>query len=172
MTGKTEKVVIKQRKLREDEIELLIEESRKFPDLGLIKRKLWNEFDSIYVVTKNNKLVGICSITSLKKWIKIGPLIVIEQFQGRSYGKLLLTRVVEDHKNKNIYIGSSNEAVWKMAKELNFQERNGFINLPNVIKTYLVKYFLDRIDFDFIFDGIRKRLKNKNKYRYFLKYSS
>ncbi len=172
MLDQARKVIIEKRKLREDEASLLTEESRKFLHLGLIKRKLWHKFDFLYVATERNNLVGVCVVTHLKNWFKIGPVIILEKYQRQEYGRLLLANVVDKYKQTNIYIGSSNPAILKITEGLGFKKVNSFISLPKEIKIYLILYFFGRLDLEYILDSTKKKLKNKNKYYYFLKYSS
>lgn len=161
---------ISNRKLNRSERELLEKESRKFPDIALIEEKVWRRWNKIYVAMENNKFVGVCVVIQLRDWKKIGPLLILEKYQNRRYGKLLISHVVNEHQNTNIYIGSSNPKVWQMAQDLKFKKVNNVWRLPTEIIIFLVNNFFQRLSLEFLLDAIQKPIIRR-KYYYFLKYS-
>ncbi len=161
---------ITKRKLTDKEIDILIEEMRNFPDVGLYTKNQWKSFQNIYIAGNNDHFIGVCVVISLKKWVKIGPVIILKSFQGKGYGRQLLQFVVSILKDKNLYIGSSNIRVGKIMERLKFQRINTFIDLPREIKVYLVKHFFQRINWEYLFDAVPKIFKKSGKYRYFVKY--
>lgn len=162
------KMCIEKRKLVEEEINRLIQEMKKFPDIGLFTKNLWKDFQDIFVAQKNGNLIGVCTIVDLGTWIKIGPLIVLSKFQGKGYGKLLFTHVMNTYKKKNLYIGSSHPRIWTIVEKRGFQRVGNFFSLPFVIQRYLIMYFFKRFNSDFLFDTLRKKLISKRgPYRYY-----
>ncbi len=151
-------------------MDLLEKETRKFPDIALIEEKVWRRWNKIYAAMENNKFVGVCVVVKLRDWRKIGPFLILEKYQNRGYGKLLIQHVLNQHSNTNIYIGSSNPRVWKMVQDLKFKKVNNFWKLPYEIKTFLVKHFFQRLSLNFLMDAVQKPIIRR-KYYYFLKYS-
>lgn len=162
-------VVFTKRSLTRDEIGILVQELHDYPHIGWISESGWKRFPEMYVATLQNKLVGVCVINQLKQWVKIGPLVIIRAYQGKGYGKMLLQFVLTRLKNRNIYIGSSNPIVGKLASEAGFYEGKGYYRLPMEIKLYLVSYFFQRLNPIFLLDAIRKIFMKKRGYSYFLK---
>ncbi|MFH0773240.1 MAG: GNAT family N-acetyltransferase [bacterium] len=162
------------RKLKEWEIDSLIQEIDKFPQPAYISKDRWKGFDCIYTVALDNNLAGVCVVIYLGTWIKLGPLIVFEKYQGKGLSTLLLNRITEDFKDKNIYIGSFNPRVGKVAEKLGFMKlsQNDFMHLPKEIKLYHIKYWLECINFNILSALIKKRFRFKdgNAYSFYLKY--
>jgi GNAT superfamily N-acetyltransferase len=157
---------IVKRNLTEIEISSLTEETKKSIHIGLIKPILWKKFKDIYVFEIDGELAGICAIFFLKKWIKIGPLLVLEKHQGKGVGKALLKKIVAKHPKSNLYIGSSNTKVKKIAICHEFKETE-FIHLPFEIKIYLLSYIYNRFGIDYFIDAIKKKTKCKEKYVFY-----
>jgi GNAT superfamily N-acetyltransferase len=130
--------------------------------------KHWKELNTAYIANVGGKLAGICSITKLDNWYKLGPFIVLEKYQGKGIGKMLLKKIVQDNEKNNLFIGSRNPAVWKIAKNLGFKEELNFWNLASDIKSYLIRNLLWSIDLEFMKELFRKRSVNQGKYRFFL----
>lgn len=162
---------ITKRKLTDMEIDILVLEMRNFPDVGLYTKNQWKSFTDIYIATNNYQIIGVCVVIPIKKWIKIGPVIILQAYQEKGYGKQLLQFIVSKLKDKNLYIGSSNVRVEKIMEKLKFERVNTFVNLPGEIKIYLVKHFFQRISWEYLFDAIPKIFQKSGKYRYFVKYS-
>lgn len=164
-------ISITKRGLTVKEIGILSKEIAHFPDLSLVDDKLWSRYET-YVLTIDNRLAGICAVKKLEKFVKIGPIAVLEKYQGKGYGKLLFKSVVNRYKKYNIYIGSSNSRVKMMVKKAGFKKLENFRSLPREIKIYLLKYLFDRMNIDFILDDLKKRLfYRKDKYWYFLSFA-
>ncbi len=158
------------RKLHRGEADILSEQTRSFPDLGFVNIKRGVSFDTLPILMVEGKLAGVLGLYHLSKWIKLGPFVILEKYQGKGYGKKLFKEVVSKFNDRNIYIGSSHPAVWKLARNSGFWETNDFFSLPWEIKKYLVLYFMKRLDLDYIVDGLKKLIHyRKRKYRYFLK---
>lgn len=147
-------------------------EMRKSPHVGLLTYNMWRKFNCVYVMRLSDKLVGVCAVVKLKNWVKIGPVIILSKYQGKGYGKKLLSKVITDFPDKNLYIGSSSPAVISIVKRLGFTRMKNFFGLPRKIKIYLVKYFLERLNLGFAVDDFRKKsFLHRDGYSYFVRYS-
>lgn len=143
----------------------------KFTEIGWISPDGWKKFGPVYVATDGNQFVGVCNAVKLNGWTKIGPLVVVEKHQEKSYDKQLLAFVVNRIEENNIFIGSSNPKVISIARSLKFKETT-FSKLPNSIKSYLLHYSLARINPTFLANALRKRLHTRYKYHYFVRIRS
>lgn len=161
---------VRKRKLTESETQTISKASRSFPHLGLLDDQFTRFFHRIYVVAIGKKLAGICCVVELKNWYKIGPIIILDKYQGRGYGKILFSYVVADLKGNNLYIGSSNPAIWKLAESKRFISVKHYLDLPNEIKKYLATYLRQRFGLNFVFDAIYKKIKHgRGEYKYYIK---
>lgn len=161
-------ISISKRKLKGEEIDLFINEIKNFPNPVAPKRRQWEVFDPVYILSKDSELIGICSVTRLKKWVKLGPFVILRKYQGKGYGKTIIEAMVKDYSNDNLFIGSRNPHVGKIAADLGFKEVNK-LDLPDKIKSYLVRNMLDNLSVNFIKELIRKKSIKEGKYRCFLK---
>lgn len=158
------------RKLNKDEADILSEQTRSFSDLGFVNVERWLSFDTLPILMVDRQFAGVLGLYYLSSWIKLGPFVVLQKYQGKGYGRKLFQEVVSKYHDRNIYIGSSHLAVWKLARNSGFWETNDFFSLPREIKEYLVIYFVKRLDLDYIVDGTKKlACYRKREYRYFLK---
>ncbi|MFC1790606.1 hypothetical protein ACFLZP_03945 [Patescibacteria group bacterium] len=66
-------IKITKRKLRSEEILLLIKNIKSFPDLTYVSQKRWQSFKNCYVACQNQQFAGVCVIYDLGSWLKIGP---------------------------------------------------------------------------------------------------
>ncbi len=161
---------IYKRPLQENEINILTNELRHFPHIGFINKKLWQAFQHTYIATIKGNFVGVCIVFPLKRWTKIGPLVIRQQYQGKGLGKTLLTHVVQDLDERNLFIGSSNPKVCAIAKALGFRQETSFLRIPFEIQYYLLSYLFTRFSFQYLLDAMRKKLRSGHwKYYYFLK---
>lgn len=162
---------ISYRELTESERKVLANETMQSPYIGFIHQRVWQQFGKVFVVSEHKKFLGICVTISLSRWIKIGPLFVLPQAQGKGLGRLLLTHVVKANRNKNIYIGTPNPKVMHMAYSFGFQKIT-FWQLPWAVKCYLFLYLFERMNWEYVVSSIRKKLTSKNfGYEYFVKYA-
>ncbi|MCL4338969.1 GNAT family N-acetyltransferase [Patescibacteria group bacterium] len=162
------KISIFQRKLADSEIMLLLSQSPFFPDVGLYAKKTWEGFQNPFIILKDDKFIGVCVVIPLENWLKLGPVIILKEFQGKGYGKRLLSRVVERYRANNLYIGSSNKKVGHIVKGLNFRKIS-YMGLPGEIKVFLLRQFWERLNLNFIKDAIPKLFRKSGRYRYFIR---
>ena len=164
------KLRITKRKLNEEEIDVIVHEQHAFPYLGFVHKDLWKQFRHTFVVTEHNTFVGVCAAFPLTDWTKLGPIVVRSKFHGKGYGKILLTHIVNYYRNRNVYIGSPNPTVWKIASSLGFEKTGNMFRVPVEIQFYLLSYLFTRFSLPYITDSIKKRLKTPHrKYYYFFK---
>ena len=160
---------ITKRALREKEMDILVEQLRRFPHIGFINARLWRTFQHTYVATVNGDFVGVCVAFPLKRWTKIGPLVIRKQYQGRKYGKTLLTYVVKELNQNNLFIGSSNPKVCAIAKDIGFRQKTSFFHIPFEIQRYLLAYLFTRFSLEYLLDAMKKKFRSGHwKYYYFL----
>ncbi len=163
-------LTITKRALYVGEIDTLVKELRRFPHIGFINARLWRTFQHTYVITVNGDFVGVCVVFPLKRWTKIGPLVVCQKYQDKGFGKALLTHVVDKLTKHNLFIGSSNPKIRAIAKRLGFKKETRFFKIPFEIQCYLLSYLFTRFSLEYFLDAMKKKLRSGHwKYYYFLK---
>ena len=115
-------IKIIRRPLKENEINLLIEDIKLYPSLIYVKKSEFKKYKNAYVIEENGQFVGICGIYEIKDWVKLGPLVFLKKFHGKGYGKILLNKIVSDYAKQNIFVDSSNVAMQKIISRLKFKE--------------------------------------------------
>lgn len=154
--------------LTPDEISILVTELKKFPAIALINQNKWQIFKELYIAREYGNLVGLLAVVHLKHWIKLGPLIVLSQYQGNGIGKQLFKHVVQKYHNENLYIGSYNPAVKHLAQTYGFKETSRLGEIPIEIFCYYIGYYFEQFSWEFFLDNIRKRIFHKSeKYSFF-----
>jgi hypothetical protein len=68
--------LIEKRDLNNQEIDLLISDVLKVPQLIAGNRKRWQKFELYYILKDSNLLIGVCAVIRLKNWIKLGPFAI------------------------------------------------------------------------------------------------
>lgn len=162
-------IQITKRRLHSEEIDLLTVEIKKFPNPVFCTKKRWQNFQCVYIASDNNKLIGICGIIKTNNWIKLGPFIVLQKYQGKGCGKKILENILKDYPANNFFVGSRNPAVHKIALNFGFLEELNFWQLPNEIKLTLVSQILESFNFEYLKELIRKRSIQQGPYRFFIK---
>jgi len=164
------KITITKRPLKDKEIDSITNDIKNFPFLGYLHKNYWMRFQNTFVVSKRNEFIGVCVVLPLKHWKKIGPVVISSKFQNKGYGKILLTYVTNYYKHDNLYIGSANPQIWKLAGDLGFQGTRNIFQVPLEIHTYLFIYLWNRFSILFIIDAIKKKITAKHQaYYYFFK---
>ena len=163
---------IYQRPLEHPEIDLLIKDIQFYPDLVYIKKSRLQNLKNPYVIETTQNFVGICGIYETKNWIKLGPLVFLKKYHGKGYGKILLDEITKNHKDKNLFITSTNLAVQKIVKKLGYLEVESPLKLPKEIKKFLVVQFYEHLHWKMITEFFRKLLMmDRNKRKYYIKLS-
>lgn len=164
MQKTTEKSVISitTRRLTQQEIALLTKEIRFACDLQYVSSNRWNELTHCYVAEYNGSFAGVCGIYKRRDWVKVGPLVVLQEFRRLGTGKALLKKVVLDFQGTQLFILSSNRIVQHIIESI------GFTNLPSLTFLpidFLFFLFIQLIKYSanihFIQEFIRKRLTYK-----------
>lgn len=164
-------IKLEKRRLNDKEIDLLIEEIKKFPN-PLTGKKTWQALKKVYIVRSNGDLIGVCGTTEFKDWLKIGPFVVFKKFHNRGFGKKIFNSVVNNYSHLNLYVGSRNPAVAKIALGSGFKEEDNIWKLPKVIKMYLINNILGSINLNLIREFFRKSPMKEGPYRNFIKQTS
>lgn len=151
-------VSIVRRKLTPPEIFELIENIRLFPNLAYVSPRRWKQFINPYCLLLDGHLAGVCQIYSFNKWIKLGPLVLLAKHQGKGLGKLLLTKIITNHKNRHIFIVSSNPKVQHIIECNNFQRISDYFSLPKEVQLFLIKQLIEHLNLLFLIEIIRKKL--------------
>lgn len=157
------------RELTDDEIKLLVVESKKSFHLTLITKRKWKSFGSIYVLEDKNAFVGVCVVIHLKDIYKLGPVIVLRKYQGKGYGKILLKRVVADFEGKKLYIGSSNPKMSRIISSLGFKKLSSLWKLSLSVKAYLLHYIVESLNPAFVIDFLKKKFSGRPSYIFYMK---
>ena len=165
-------LIIRERLLSDEEQQQIAKQSRTFVHLGTINPDVLQKLQNVnkfYIAEYKKDFVGFCMVVKLKKWNKIGPVIILEKFQGKGYGKRLLAEVVSRNSQYNLYIGSSHPKICQIVLGLGFKGVDSYWRLPNEIKVYIIRYFFERLNTHFIIDSLKKMVKSKSRYQYFLR---
>lgn len=161
---------IGRRSLTVNEVDLLMMDIKRYPDLIYVKKSRLQSFKKVYVLEEDNAFVGICGVYEIDSWVKLGPLVFLNKFHGKGYGRLLLTKIVSEYSHKNIFITSSNSAVQKIMSTLGFKEVEGYLALPCEIKYFLIAHFYEHIHWRLITEFIRKFfLMKRNERKFYIK---
>ena len=163
------KNTIAHRHLTDEERRTLAEVTHAFPHIGFISEAMWKKFGACYVITVDDKFAGVCAMVPLRSWLKLGPLIILEEFQGQGLGKQLIQHIVTQHAEEKLYIGSSNPAVANIVEKFHFYKEPRWFRLPRELQLYQITYFLERLSPTFLLDALRKQTQGK-KGQYFFFY--
>ncbi len=162
-------VTIQERKLTKQEINILAQETRKSIHIGYIAPPVWGKFRRVFVASNGNNLLGVCVVVPLKRFLKLGPVVVLEEHQGKRIGSKLLSAVVNTLCHNNLYIGSSNVQIRKIILKLGFNEVR-YLQLPLEVMRYLLGYIWQRGSLQYLQDSLAKIFRHRRgKYRYYLR---
>ena len=98
-----ESVNIIKRELKDKEISLLINEIRGFSAPFYVKYKVWKSFKNNYILLINNKFAGVFVINIYKDWIKLGPFVLLKEFQGKGFGTKIFKLILRDYKKDKLF---------------------------------------------------------------------
>ncbi len=163
-------ISIVKRKLSQQESVVLAAETKKSPHIGYIAPHIWKNFNHVFVATNGQELLGVCVVVPLRNYMKIGPIIVLSEHQGKHVGSRLLDRVAKAYRNHSLYIGSSNSRVQHVVERLGFSQVS-YWQLPLQIKLYLLSYLWQRGNIDYILDSLTKIARHRRgKYHFYLRH--
>lgn len=160
-------VNIMRRKLREEEIELLSQDIKTFPDLVYIGKDRWRKYQFPYVLEDNGIFKGVCAIYEFNEWIKVGPFVILKVAHGKGYGKRLFDKILNDYSTKEIFLASSNPAVRSILSKNGFNQTKDFCKLPNKMKLFLIEQIFIHLSFGMAKEFIRKLIVLKRGGIYF-----
>lgn len=162
-------VIIRVRRLNTREVILFSEESKKFIHISYLKPSFIRTFHPLFVAEINGKAVVILRARNLQEYWKLGPLLVLPEYQKQGIGTLLVSHAVKKYKNRHLYIGSSNPGVWRIVKKHGFT-RKKYMHLPGTVKKYLIGDLFQRIGTGFFWYEFIKAIKRgRRDYRFFIK---
>lgn len=162
-------ISIKRRRLTETEMDQLIVDTTLFPHIAYVSKNRWRRMKIPYCLMVGGQFAGVCGIYSFDKWIKIGPLVLLQKYHGLGLGKHLFKVIFDDHKKTSIFITSSNPAVHQIMSSFDFQELPSFFSIPFKVKMFLIRQLTEHLNFSVAKEGIRKMFLPKGKRKYFLK---
>ncbi len=152
----------------------IITATRGYENIVYIGPNTWDSFDTWYKLYVNGKFAGVCAVNFFRNYSKIGPLILLPQYHSRGLVHKLVRSIVEDVKQKHIvYLASTNDAVWHIAKKIGFSEINSNFKIPFSVLVIYRKISL-RVLFageaiDFIKELFRKKkFFKREKLRHFI----
>lgn len=165
-------IVIKDGTLSTEEIAELMKRIATSEHIVYIKSSFFKKLKAkkAYV---NNQFAGVCCVAEINKNLnKIGPMIVLEDFEGMGIASKLLKETIEQYKDADLFIHSSNPAMIKVINKYNFTRINGIRNLPLEVVSYLLSgHILMNMDLSLAKFFLKKRLFKKppkaENYMYF-----
>ncbi|MFZ2206132.1 MAG: GNAT family N-acetyltransferase [Microgenomates group bacterium] len=161
---------IVRRPLTETEIDLLMEDIKLYPDLIYVKKSRFQKYKDAFILEEAGSFVGICAVYETGRWVKLGPLVFLRKHHGKGYGKLLLTKIVSEYSNVNMFISSTNIAVQKIISRLGFKEIAGYLYLPYKMIYFLIGHLYEHIHWKLITEFIRKLiLMKRNSRKFYIK---
>ena len=163
-------VVIKKRKLKAKEIDLLMSEIKRTPYIIGHSQREWLSFQNVFLAEINNVFAGVCVNKNLGfNWVEIGPILILEKFRGAKIGKKLFAKAFDwaELKKKNIYMVSGNPVVINWMKDRGMKTQNHIFGLPWPIiwRDIVMVFSLYRIS-EFLRKSSLHRQKSKYIYGY------
>jgi len=159
-----EQFEIQKRALTDQEIDLVVEEIKKTPNITGYTKKEWQKFADIFVAQKSGELAGICLVKKInKQWSELAVLFVLPKFRHLGLGRKLHFKAMEYLQNKNIYAVTRNEATIDFLKHDHFELLN-FSQLPFFLK---LRVFIYALSFYRIKEYVRKTRVFKNTQKWF-----
>lgn len=160
------------RQLSDTELDMLIDEVRKFfsPIVGY--KDKWGKLAVVYIATSNKQLLGVCGAEKNRNWLMLHPFVVLEKYHGKGIGSLLMQHLVSESKDKNIFFGTQNVALAKIARRNGFKMITSQFSLPLIVNIYLIRFALESINIHFIKALYKKRTFPRGKFYFFIKYKS
>ena len=167
------KVEIIKRRLTDYEIDKLICDIKFYPDLTYVSKNHWKRIKTLLVLEEEHQFAGVCAVYEFRGWIKIGPLVLLNDFHGKGYGKLLVSKVLNSYHDKNIFAASTNPIVKSLLLKLHFANIDSFMSIPFEVKLFLFKQMIEYFNIPLVSEAIRKRITTKRgAFSYYIKYSN
>lgn len=161
------------RQLVSSEASLLVKEMQEFPDIIYFSEEYLCRLPQTYVAGIDGQFAGVCGVFTIGSWIKIGPLVVLRQYQARGLGRALIDVIVQRHPDKNLLIMSSNAKVQKIVKSFHFTECESIFSLPSRVQLALARQLVHMLNFRLISEKIRKSMQYKRTpMRWYVRYNT
>ena len=161
-------VTLATRRLTEKESDMLVEEIKKFPN-PFTDKKTWLGLEKVCIAYVQENLAGVCGARQLAGWIKLGPFVVFEKYQGKGLGRTIIERVIKNYPHENLFIGSRNKKVMKLAISLGFREEKHIWRLSGSILRYLIENMCVNISPYNFKEFIRKKSIQEGPFRFFVR---
>lgn len=164
---------IVRRNLSKIEASLLVQEMRNFPDIVYFSESHLSHLPHTFVAEIDGQFAGVCGVYEIGTWIKLGPLVVLQEYHGRGLGRALIQKVLQNYPNKNFLIISSNTKVQRIALTSGFAECRSFFALPNIVKFALARQLVHMLNTRLILEKIRKSIHYKRgPMRWYVRYNA
>lgn len=142
---------------------------RQFPDLSFLKFTVVQHLSECYVAEVNGRFAGFCGIQYGFGWWKLGPIVVLPEYQKSGVGSALLHKVVEVSSKRPTYFGTSNTQVKEFGKSIGAREIGNFLQLPFAIKLAAAYFLLEYMSPYYLWESMRKYVRyGRGTYTYFL----
>lgn len=165
-------LAINQSSLSYKEAKALVSALKDFPDIIYVPLQRWLSIKAPYKVYIDEVFAGVCVVYAVSKdCVKIGPMVVLEKFQGNGIAKIFLKRILVDYKDRKlIFIASSSSKLQKILPRFGFAQQKSLLLLPWSIKVFLVKQMLTWMSIGLIWESVRKRgCMKRNQMLYYLR---
>lgn len=150
------------RPLSDQEIEKIVQTISHTPTLVYVAPSIWKSFYNPYVVMVNQEFAGVCQIYENGNWAKIGPIILLPNFQGHGVGKQLIARIIVDYRHKKLFLTTTNSILKHIVKGFEFKKIRSFFLLPIPIAIFLIVQFFEYLRAESILAYIQK-MNNKSR---------
>ena len=162
-------IQVSNRVLNDGELDIIIDEVKKFKSPVVGDKVAWKKFDTTYVATLRGEIIGMCGVEKVKEWLMLHPFVVLEKYHRQGVGSQMIKGLIDDHPSNNIFIGSQNPAVARIALRSGFKEVSRVYVLPIRVQVYLLKFAMKSFNVSFISEIVRKRSIPRGHFRCFVK---
>jgi len=153
---------ITKRSLLDTEIDFIVKEIKKTPNIIGYTRREWRNFKDVWVAEADGDLVGVCVNNSLLSgWGETSILYVVERFRNNGIGKALYKEAFADlrRRKRHIYYVSKNPITLKWMKN----EQMKFVKMYQLPWPVLLHILKKVLSFYRIKELIRKSLVFKKE---------
>ena len=163
---------IVRRNLSKIEASRLVQEMRDFPDIVYFSESHLCHLPHTFVAEFDGQFAGVCGVYEIGTWIKLGPLVVLQEYHGRGLGRALIDVILQHYPSHNYLIISSNKIVQRIALTSGFAECRSFFALPNIVKFALARQLVHMLNTRLILEKIRKSIHYKRgPMRWYVRYN-
>lgn len=163
-------IQITKRALNDGELDIIIDEVKKFKSPVVGDKVAWKKFDTTHIATLHGEMIGMCGVENVKEWLMLHPFVVLEKYHRQGVGSQMIKGLIDDHPSNNIFIGSQNPAVARIALRSGFKEVSRVYALPIRVQMYLLQFAMRSFNMPFIKEIMRKRSMPRGHFRCFVKH--